>query len=398
MDRVAGPYWDQVRDLIEDWFSHLSLDVRADVLGRLRSKDDRQANGAFFELYLHECLLRMGYTVTCHPTVEGTNRRPDFLAEKGDGVVYIEARSASPSDLAVGATARANTVYESLDKIDSPNFFLWIDVERQGKSQFRIRPLRSKLETWLRTLDPQDYSDQGHGRNDFPYLEHDAEGWQILFHAIPKSPEARGREGVRPLAIFGGGNAFQVQDEQGIRNALSDKGSAYGSLSAPYVVAVASNSFAHDYDVENALYGTEVVEFTPDHDGEPLPGVLSRRPDGYWYRGHQWDHRHVSAVLIVKGLHPARVSTLQPTLWEHPSPERTAPPLPMWRQSAADADADGTNAPRCPFAYASRLVRPVVGPVAGRRTISSGKPTFKDLGLNEASRQAGQPPRFCRRW
>jgi hypothetical protein len=124
LDRVSGPYWDEVRDLLEDWFSRLCPDAQADVMGRLRSKDDRQFNGAFFELYLHECLLRMGYSVKCHPKLESTNRRPDFLAEKDGRSIYFEARSASSSDVAVGAAARRNTVYESLDKLDSPNFFL----------------------------------------------------------------------------------------------------------------------------------------------------------------------------------------------------------------------------------------------------------------------------------
>lgn len=127
LDRVSGPYWDQVRDLIEDWFSRLCSDAQADVRGRLRSRDDRQFDGAFFELYVHECLLRMGYTVTCHPEPEGSERRPDFLAEKNRSRMYVEARSASTSDVSVGAAARLNTVYQSLDRLDSPNFFLWID-------------------------------------------------------------------------------------------------------------------------------------------------------------------------------------------------------------------------------------------------------------------------------
>ncbi|BCB78382.1 hypothetical protein GCM10022251_30340 [Phytohabitans flavus] len=69
------------------------------------AKDDRQVRGAFFELYLHERLLRIGYTVTCHPVLEGTSRRPDFLAERDGRSIYIEARSASATDVAVGAAA-----------------------------------------------------------------------------------------------------------------------------------------------------------------------------------------------------------------------------------------------------------------------------------------------------
>ena len=170
LDRVSGSYWDQVRDVIEDWFSRLCPDAQADVRGRLRSKDDRQSKGAFFELYLHECLLRMGYSVTCHPELEGTNRRPDFLAEKDGRSIYIEARSASSSDVAVGKSARVNAVYESLDRLDSPNFFLWIDVAKQGDAPLRARPLRGRLEKWLAGLNPDDHTLVGTRRDELPGL------------------------------------------------------------------------------------------------------------------------------------------------------------------------------------------------------------------------------------
>ncbi|MEA5366249.1 hypothetical protein VA596_42435 [Amycolatopsis sp., V23-08] len=336
LDRVAGHYWDQVRGLIEDWFSRLCPDAQADVRGRLRSRDDRQCNGAFFELYLHECLLRMGYAVTCHPEIEGSSRRPDFLAEKDGAAVYVEARSASSSDVVVGAVARVNTLYESLDKIDSPNFFLSIDVEKQGGGPLRARPLRSKLENWLRELDPDAYTDRGNGRHDFPDLSYAADGWRIQFHALPKSPEARGKEGVKPLGIFGGGQDFPVHDEEGVRSALSDKGSAYGPLGAPYIVAVASSSIINDdFDVKNALYGTEALLIGTGPGGDTNPAVV-RDPNGYWYKGDHWGHRHVSAVLVVKQLHPAFVGTKQHTVWEHPDPEWSVPPLPMWRRSTVD--------------------------------------------------------------
>lgn len=338
IDRVAGPYWDQVRNLVEEWFSRLCSDAQADVRGRLRSRDDRQSKGAFFELYLHECLFRMGYAVTCHPQVDGTSRRPDFLAEKDGSAVYVEARSASSSDIAVGAAARVNTLYESLDKVDSPDFYLWIDVDRQGGGPLRARPLRSALEEWLKDLDPDAYEDRGNGRRDFPGLPYEANGWRIQFHALPKSPKARGKKGVRPLAILSGGQAFGGHDQEGIKNALSDKGSAYGPLDAPYVVAVASSSMStDDHDVKNALYGTEALQVATGSGGETRPAALVRSPDGYWYKGDHWAHRHVSAVLVVKQLHPAFVGTQQHTIWEHPDPERCVPQLPMWRRSTVNA-------------------------------------------------------------
>ena len=83
---------------------------------------------------------------------------------------------------------------------------------------------------------------RGKRREDLPGYVHEDAGWKIDFRAYPKSPDARGREGARPLGIFGGGEAYWVQDEEGIRGALTDKGSAYGLLGAPFVVAVASSS------------------------------------------------------------------------------------------------------------------------------------------------------------
>ena len=338
IDRVAGHFWVQVRDLIEEWFSRLCSDAQADVRGRLRCRDDRQSKGAFFELYLHECLLRMGYAVTCHPEVDGTSRRPDFLAEKDGSAVYVEARSASPSDVVVGAAARVNTLHESLNKIDSPNFFLWIDVERQGGGPLRAGPLRSELEKWLKELNPDAYEDRGNGRRDFPEAKpYEANGWRIQVRAFPKSPDARGKEGVRPFGIFSGGQAFGGQDKEGIRNALSNKGSAYGQLGAPYVVAVASSSMStDDYDVENALYDTEALLVPTGSGGETYPAALVHSPDGYWRKGDHWAHRHVSAVLVVKDLHPASVGARQHTIWEHPDPEWPVPPLPVWRRSTVD--------------------------------------------------------------
>lgn len=344
LDRVSGAYWDQVRDLIEDWFSRLCPGAQADVRGRLRSSDDRQARGAFFELYLHESLLRMGYSVTCHPELEGTTRQPDFLAEKDGRSIYVEARATSSSDASLGPAARTNVVYESLDKIDSPNFFLWIEVVRQGDKPLSAKPLRGRLEGWLADLNPDDYV-VGQSREDLPCLTHVEEedgGWNLEFRAIPKSPDARGKEGVRPLGIFGGGKAGLVNDDITLRGALKDKGTAYGPLGAAYVVAVASGSVSLDEsDVLDILYGTDVPEIRPQPDGSETY-VQVRRPDGYWYAGGHWAHRGVSAVLVVKNLHPAFIGGQQHTIWEHPDPEIVVDELPIWRRAFRGAGGNVT--------------------------------------------------------
>src|SRR4051812_45213903 len=102
LNRAHTPYWAAVRGLIEEWFSRLPDANQAEVSGRLRSTDDRQFHGAFWELYLHESLVRCGFEVDCHPELRGTSRRPDFLARRDGDAMYVEARVAYESSRGPG--------------------------------------------------------------------------------------------------------------------------------------------------------------------------------------------------------------------------------------------------------------------------------------------------------
>jgi hypothetical protein len=94
-----------------------------------------------------------------------------------------------------------------------------------------------------------------------------------------------------------------------LKKALYDKGSAYGLLDLPYVVALGPSG--------------ETVTWE------------SRAPDGYWFGGTEWKHRNVSGVLIAHSLQPWTISIDVPTLWEHPDPARSVDPPPMWRRAVA---------------------------------------------------------------
>ncbi len=153
LNRMAGPSWQRVRDLIEAWFERLCDDAKPDVAARLRSGDDRQFQAAFLELYCHETLLRLNYRVHCHPDVGHGRRRPDFLAESGDGSLVLEATVAARSDKEVAASRREAQVYDAINQVHSPDFFLYVDVKEAGKSPPSAARLRPRLEAWLKALD-----------------------------------------------------------------------------------------------------------------------------------------------------------------------------------------------------------------------------------------------------
>ncbi len=77
----------KARERIETWLGHIPSIWQEDMTNGLM----RNIEAKYFELFMHELLLKLGYKTTIHPGVMGTVRHPDFLAEQKDGErVYIE--------------------------------------------------------------------------------------------------------------------------------------------------------------------------------------------------------------------------------------------------------------------------------------------------------------------
>jgi hypothetical protein len=340
LNRMAGPSWQRVRDLVEAWFERLCDDAKPDVAARLRSGDDRQFQAAFLELYCHEMLLRLNYSVTCHPDVGQGRRRPDFLAERGDGSLVLEATVAARSDKEVAASRREAQVYDAVNQVQSPAFFLYVDVKEAGQSPPSAARLRPRLEAWLKALDYdaiRQAADTGtlFRSPEVPRFRWEDSGWRVEFLPIPKH-EARGKPGLRPIGIHAPTVAF-VDECSPIRKAVIDKATAYGQLDMPYVVAVGVHELMpDDIDVTNALFGREQVAIRTYEDGR-LETFPARARDGAWIGPRGVQHRRVSGVLTALRLRPWTVATTMPTLWYHPAAAhelvvRNAP----WREAVVD--------------------------------------------------------------
>jgi hypothetical protein len=341
LNRVHTPYFAAIRQLVEDWFGRLDPNAQADVRGRIQDGDDQNFCSAFWELYLHESLLRSGYTVTCHPAMPETSRRPDFLAERSDQSFYLEATTCLPRTRGITAAAegRRAQVYDAIQTIDSPNFFLWIEVEVIGENSPPTRALRRKLENWLSTLDPDtiDHHLETHSTRDaLPTYVWDDRGWRIKFQPLAKTKENRGKPGVRPIGIYDGGMSF-VDDVTPIKKALVDKGRAYGEMRIPFIIAIATSFVGPDSeDVQDALYGQPQVVISRRDD---TVVQYRRAPDGYWYGGTSWRNQHVSAVLIARDVYPSSATKAVPVLWEHPAPTNPITALPMWGRTVVRDDS-----------------------------------------------------------
>lgn len=60
-DRVTGEYWDGVRQVADEFLNRIPKSAHNDIISRWRSNDDHEATSAWWEVYLHEWLIRSGY-------------------------------------------------------------------------------------------------------------------------------------------------------------------------------------------------------------------------------------------------------------------------------------------------------------------------------------------------
>lgn len=319
LNRSARPQFVAARELVEDWFGRLCPDLRPSVWRRLR-RDDEAFASALWELYLHEMLVQLGYTIRCEPPLPNSRRRIDFLVSRGDSSFYLEATISRRSDAERGADGRRNRIYKAIDRIHSDSFTLGIDIEAAGTSDLpKVGVLCRRLEEWLAGLDPDEAQALWNETGDGPTLRWNGEaGWSLVFTAFPSKPEFRGVPVDRPLGMFSDETGGMIDDHGPLHRALRRKRPGpYGALDWPYVIAVNEHPFIagdEEWHRMGVLYGSSAVKYGG---GQGVRSV--RLNDGFWrgLRGIPRNKR-VSAVLFTSDLLPWNVENAQLEWWDNP--------------------------------------------------------------------------------
>ena len=315
-NRSANEPIRKIRDVLEDWFSRYPQSDRSELRQRFRSHDGYNHSSAFFELWLHELLLRLGCSIKVHPTLPATTRRVDFFVESPRGNdFYLEAiHVTGESGQQSKSQARLNTLYDSLNYLNSPDFFIHLDVSGAPISPVQATKIRSWLERELSNLNPELINRFVELRrlDLLPRWRFEHEGLRITCYPTPKPPELRGIPGVRTLAStsFGG----KIDSEGPIRDAVIAKAKRYGVLDRPLVVAVnAPDHFISERDMLGALYGSV--------SGQEEPEILNDSR-GVWGSNNRPAWTRLSAVLVTLKLRPCRMVGVPTRLYHNPQPRR----------------------------------------------------------------------------
>lgn len=312
----------RIRQTLEDWLSRYPVPHQPDLRSRFRDDDDSNHRGAFFELFLHEILSRLGCRIEVHPSLGGgVTTRPDFLVECPDGErFYLEAALATgESAEEAGQRRMMNVVYDTLNRMESPNFFIGMELSGAPASPPPGRRMREFLEGRLSALDPDEVVRmiEGGGYRAAPHWLFEESGWRIVFFPFPKSPGMRGRPGVRPLGMWFHG-VHLITTWEAIRDAILNKAGRYGELDLPYVIAV--DVLAEHIDliqVMEALFGHEQITVRWSDAGRSEP-ELGRAPNGAWTSPRGPRNTRVSAVLIGERVVPSSTATAPLCLYHNP--------------------------------------------------------------------------------
>ena len=283
LDRCAWPAADKVRAVMEGCLSNYPEAEQPELISRLRSGDPRHFASGTFELFLHEYLLRLGFSITPHPELpNGSKKRPDFLVSCPDGQqLYVEAVCASDDDgRDIPAEARKAVALQALDSAYHPNFMVAIDSTGEPVTQPSGKRLAEEVIHWLDTLDvDRVIAASANNYDTLPEYHWQHEDWQVRLRAIPVKPESRGL----PRRLIGIRNfgAGWIDGWTPIRDAILSKSRRYGELELPLVVAVNVDTFNLDpIDESQALFGQEQFVFTVGaNQDDPR---FERAPNGAW--------------------------------------------------------------------------------------------------------------------
>lgn len=316
LSRSARPDLARVRALLEEWFARYPREAQHHMKTRLRAEWD----GAWFELFLHELLLRLGCTAALHPMVPGVSRVPDFLVRPASGEpFYLEAAAVTEETTATAREPRAHAhILDVLNEYWHPDFSFWLEeLEGVPTGTPSRKALHDVLRRCVEGLDADRvmalYAD---GRvEELPRALFDDGGLRFSVVPIPKPAAIRGRPGGRAVGVGPQGGGV-VRPVEAIRAVVKGKARAYGTPEWPLVVAVntvAGFGVARD-DVVAALFGSEIVSYSPADDG----GTLGRARDGVWTAGSGPTYTRLSAVLLAAPALPWNLPTAPICLYHNP--------------------------------------------------------------------------------
>ena len=297
LNRSAWPACENIRDVLECWFAGYPASHKEDLRARFRKGDQNHA-AAYFELYLHEVLSRLGLSPEVHPDPETGRGRPDFaIAGVKESRSYLEAhvvhkfRWASDDPL-------ENELLDAIDAVaryQPTHIAVAVHTEGTLKRSHQRDPIQRQVRKWLDSIDSKGLSFTNR-HNPRLYIRRD--NWVAELVALgPLSFP------TRRLIHAGSTNAGFSDEGPLLAGSLKKKAKRYGTLDRKLMLAINTNDvFTSGQDEHEALLGTR---------------------GGIWHTISA--ARNLHGVLFFRGLLPSNMHSVVSHLYVNPNTQADIP-------------------------------------------------------------------------
>jgi hypothetical protein len=314
LDRAGGPFWQRVRDNLEEWVSEYPEDARASLVRRLQSTRGNEHRGAWWELYLHAAFVALDADISV--IVDGAQRQPDFLVRLGPDEFFLEGTTVTGGFPEVAGRGRIVDLINEFPTPPALGVSLHILVDGSDGDHPRKSELHGPIRGWLNALgDPEKWPE----RQSPPHVVN-ARGWVLELTAMHMTNRGAG-DPDRRLIVAGPAVAGFLNERQILKTAISAKATRYGRLDLPLVVGVLVwSSLADAETVAQALYGSEVIRIPPGRE----PAIRTERArDGVYMHTSGEQNTRLAGVVIANDARPWHLGARLPDWWPHPWAERS---------------------------------------------------------------------------
>ena len=330
LNQSAIPAMQTARDELERWYSRFP-DQDGDLRSRFRGADHNH-DGAFFELFLHELLPRLGLCVEVHPKLED-GRCPDFLVSGSAGKAFVEATYLSQPSTVPPLEDEVLNAIDDLDGDVPADLGLSVWVTGTLKQAPSLKPITQKVCRWLNGLARRNSSWHDGPEKRIP-VDPKYGNLVLTLQAMPRSADSRV---IQAWSTHGWSGSIGEE----ICKAVSKKARKYNNLDHPLVVAVNIASAGADLNEEDALFGQPALRLRRDSSSDAWSSAGSvRTGKALWFDNRKRRHHYpwLSAVMMFHNLAPWTVANVSACLYLNPYVDDRVPRELRTLGYAAEAD------------------------------------------------------------
>lgn len=305
-----------IRTTLEKWFTEYPETEQNEL--KIRFKKD--FDSSFFELFLYNFFKKLGYTITVHPELINSTKRPDFLIVKDGYKAYVEAKICYDKTEEEMAFERLqNVFYDNLNKTRIKGFLLRVEeLSFITRNQPRVKELIELIEYEVKKLDPvQMTSDiEKYGFDVIPRITFKNKDFKIILQPLPlkeskKDKISKNPIGMLPFETYVGGG------EESLRQSIIKKAKRYGKFEIPYLICLNALGvkMSGKFDIENVIWGALQYTFSTDPNNRDTK--MTRKSDGIFFNANKIQLRNVSGILVTK-VFPSNIPNAKYWLYKNP--------------------------------------------------------------------------------